>query len=366
MRHQCFAVCAPGIEHLVVRELRSLGVRRVRPLHGGVTYDATTRQLYASNVWLRTATRVLERVARFRAPDFAHLERAAADIPWDAWLTSDRPASFRVTTTGSRLYHTGAIEERLQRAIGNRDGSTAADPQLMVVRVVRDEVTVSVDTSGQPLYKRGWRQETTRASMRETLAAAMLLEAGWDATQPLLDPFSGSGTIAIEAALLATDRAPGERRDFAFEQWPSFQPGTWASVRSDLVRPSTPKSPTPRIIATDRDEGAVSIAAQNATRAGVTHMIDIRRASVSEMFGPPDIVGWVVTDPPYGRRVSKGADRRDLFARFGDVARMNLAGWNVGLLVDDLRLVGHAHLELSERFRTDNGGIPVRYLTGRV
>jgi putative N6-adenine-specific DNA methylase len=329
--------------------------------------------MYAVNVWSRTATRVLERVGRFHAPDFARLERGAGEVAWGSWLTPDRAVRFRVSSTRSRLYHTGAIEERLHRVVREHGIQIGEDDdeanQLVVVRVARDQAMISVDTSGQPLYKRGWRRAATKASLRETLAAAMLLEAGWDPTTPLLDPFCGSGTVAIEAALIAAGRAPGENRDFAFKAWPSFEPGTWSSVRAEMNRDadSSRDAPFP-IVASDRDDGAIEIARANAERAGMARALDIRRATVSELAAPAttDTPGWVITNPPYGRRVSASHDLRDLFARFGDVARAQLPGWHVGMLVADERIAAHAHLALTERFRTDNGGISVRYVTGPV
>jgi putative N6-adenine-specific DNA methylase len=366
LRHQCFAVSAPGIEHLLADELRALGVRAVRTQRGGVTFDASTRQMYLANAWLRTATRVLERVARFRATDFAQLERGVDRIPWDRWRTIGTPIALRVTARRSRLYHTGAIAERVRRVTAGPGSSPSSDDDLLVVvRVAHDTVSVSIDTSGAPLYKRGWRQTTTRATMRETLAAAMLLESGWNGTEPLVDPFCGSGTIAIEGALLAGGQAPGAHRRFAFERWPSFQPGTWASVRADLAR-ARAVAPSAPIVATDRDDGAVAVTKENARRAGVASLIDVRRQSISDLVNPTGGRGWMITEPPFGRRLSRVADLRDLYARFGDVARAALDDWGVGVLAADTRVAGHARLGLRERFRTDTGGIPVHYLVGRV
>jgi putative N6-adenine-specific DNA methylase len=273
----------------------------------------------------------------------------------------------RVSSHASRLYHTGAIEERLRRTIGApaTERRPADDDQLVVVRVDRDDFTISIDASGAPLYKRGWRARSTRSPLRESLAAAMLAVAGWRGHEPLIDPFCGSGTIAIEAALLAGGRAPGSMRGFAFERWPCFEPGTWASVRAEVESAAMTTSIPVSIWARDRDEGAVEIATENAERAGVKEWVDIRRATISELIAPTDVAGtgWVISNPPYGRRVSGGRDVRDLYARFGRVARDGLAGWRVGLLVADPRAVGHAGLDWTERFRTDNGGIPVRFVT---
>jgi putative N6-adenine-specific DNA methylase len=363
MRHQCFAVCGPGLEPLVTNELVGLGIRRSHALTGGVTFDATSRQLYAANVWLRTATRVLVRIGRFRARDFAQLELGSASIDWDYWLPRGRALSVRVSTTRSRLYHTTAIEQRLRRVVGS-EGDPGNDGQLLVVRLADDHATISIDASGDPLYKRGWRRATTKAPLRETLAASMVLAAGWQPDATLVDPFCGSGTIAIEAALIAGGVAPGANRSFAFQAWPSFEPGTYASVLATVHGHDQTSAP---IIARDRDAGAVETTLANAERAGVASRIDARRASVSELGDVADTrAGWIITNPPYGKRVSKGDDLRDLFARFGDVARAHLAGWHVGLLVADARATGHARIAWHEQFQTRNGGIPVSYVTGEV
>jgi putative N6-adenine-specific DNA methylase len=358
-------VCSPGLEPLLRDELIDLGIRRPRSITGGVTFDATTRQLYAVNVWSRIATRVLVRTTHFRARTFEALERGLATVDWQTWMPEGTGVRVRVTSTRSRLYHTGAIEERVQRVLGAAPANDDGAP-LVVVRIVDDDVQISVDTSGVALYKRGWRTSTAKAPLRETLAAAMVLASGWRHDAPLVDPFCGSGTIAIEAALLASGRAPGAHRSFAFERWPSFEPGTMASVRaSTAVDPRA----VPTIIARDRDAGAVQTTIANATRAGVADVIDVRRASISELA---DVhlesrdTGWVVSNPPYGRRVGGGGDLRDLFARFGDVTRAALPGWQVGALVADARAAGHARLALREVFRTRTGGIPVQFVAGPV
>lgn len=344
-------------------ELIDLGVRRSRPITGGVTFDATTRQLYAVNVWSRIATRVLVRAAHFRSRTFEAFERELAAVDWQPWLPDHMGVRVRVTSTRSRLYHTGAIEERVHRALGAAPANDEHAP-LVVVRIVDDLAQISVDASGAALYKRGWRTSTAKAPLRETLAAAMVLASGWTPDAPLIDPFCGSGTIAIEAALLAAGHAPGAHRAFAFERWPSFEPGTMASVRaSTKIEPK----PAATIVARDRDDGAVETTIANATRAGVADAIDVRRASISELVAPLSTdSGWVLSNPPFGRRVSGGGDLRDLFARFGDVARGALPGWQVGLLVADARAAGHTRLRLREVFGTRTGGIPVQFVAGPV
>jgi putative N6-adenine-specific DNA methylase len=361
----------PGLEDLTAGELRSLGVDRVRPSRGGVEFVATTRQLYASNVWLRTATRVVVRVGEFTARRFDDLERQARHLDWERFVAPRASVDLRVSSSASRLFHTGAIAERLQRTIPDAVPSAgrpedkspeATSPDLLViVRLHRDRVTISVDSSGQPLHKRGWRADVGKAPLRETLAAGLLLAAGWSGAAPLVDPFCGSGTIPIEAALLAGGAPPGAHRAFAFQRWPGFEPGTWASVRATVG--DIPASIEVPIVGSDRDAGAVERSQANAERAGVAHLVEWRRASISDVVAPAGGPGWLVSNPPYGARLSAGDDLRDLYARLGAVCRQALPGWSVGLLVADPRLAGHTRLDLHERLRTSNGGLRVRFLT---
>jgi putative N6-adenine-specific DNA methylase len=368
----CYAVCAPGLEELTAAELSALGIRTGRADRGGVAFRATNRQLYAANLWLRTATRVLVRLASFGASSFAALEHRADEIAWPTWLGPDAVAGFRVTATASKLYHTDAIAERLARAADAAAGGpgprrrAAEQPeatQLFVVRVRNDRFTVSVDASGLPLHKRGWRQEVAKAPLRESLAAALLLAVGWDGTVPLVDPFCGSGTIPIEAALLARNVPPGFQRSFAFFDWPSFEPGTWASVIGAAAEAE--RAVEVAIVGADRDAGAVAAAGANAERAGVADVVEVRHGPVSELVPPDGPPGWLVTNPPYGERLSAGGDLRNLYARLGSVARERLAGWRVAMLVADRRLAAHSGLSLGPLLQLDNGGITTELMASR-
>jgi putative N6-adenine-specific DNA methylase len=366
VRHECFAVCAPGLEPILAGELAALGIRAGRHHRGGVDFSATTRQLYLANLWLRSAGRVLVRVASFRATSFARLEQEAAATPWNQWLTDDVMPVFRVSSTASQLYHTQAIAERLRRVAAEHatlphDGMAE---QRFVVRVARDQVTISVDSSGENLHRRGWRLATARAPLRETLAAGVLLGVGWDGSVPLVDPFCGSGTIVIEAALIARRAAPGLSRRFAFGGWPTFEPGTWASVTGEAHAAVLPHAEVP-IVGSDRDEGAVESAMANAERAGMAADVTFERRSISDAAPPPGDAGWLLTNPPYGTRVSGGHDLRDLYARLGQVIGERFAAWSVGVLVADRRLAGHSGLSLEPVLETVNGGIPVTLLAAR-
>ncbi|MFP5376154.1 MAG: class I SAM-dependent RNA methyltransferase, partial [Acidimicrobiia bacterium] len=314
---------------------------------------ATARQLYAACLRSAVASRVVVRVARFPARTFADLERRAAAVDWAPWTGGG--GRFRVVAVKSRLFHTAAVAERLERAVGG------PGPTPFLVRIDHDHVTISADASGDALHRRGWRLATAKAPLRPTLAAAALRTIGWDSTTPLVDPFCGSGTIAIEAAGLSAGLAPGRLRPFAFQAWPSFAPGTWVSVLGEaaaLVRP-----PGATVLAADRDAGACAATAANAERAGV--VVDVRHQPLSALSPPPGGPGWLVANPPWGARTDPGParDLRDLYAALGAVVRDRLPGWGVALLVGDRRLARATGLPLVHRWSTTSGGIRAHLLT---
>ncbi len=211
---EAFAACLPGVEPFLAQELEELGYipANHHPGEGGVGFSSTLEGLYRANLWLRTANRVLLRLGRFQAIQFAELRRKAANLPWERYLTPGQPVAIRSTCHHSKLYHSGAVSERVLGAIGDRlehaPEALAFDEeqpaaQLVLVRMDNDECTISLDMSGEPLHRRGYRLAVAKAPLRETVAAAMLYASGWDRRSPLLDPFCGSGVIPIEAALLA-------------------------------------------------------------------------------------------------------------------------------------------------------------------
>lgn len=295
-----FAACAPGTERLAATEIRALGARVLGTEPGGVTWGATHRQLYAAHLWCRVVTRVVVRVATFRAFTFAELERGCATVPWATWLQPGVLAEVRASAHRSKLIHTGAVEERVQAAL------EAAGPlggALVLARVVDDMVTLSVDATGALLHKRGWRTEVGDAPLRETLAAACLAAVGWTGTEPLADPLCGAGTIAVEAARLARGLpACLPDRAFAFTSWPAFQPGTWASVQGEAAERERPSAGVP-VIAMDHDPAAVAATRANAHRAGVADDVEVRQGDAGT-FTAMEPRGWVVTNPPYGRRLT--------------------------------------------------------------
>ena len=371
----CWAVTAPGVEPIVAAELRALGLVPGATEPGGVEFQAGGDDLVRALLWLRTANRVTIRMAEFRAAAFGELERHATKLPWRRLIPEGAAVHFRVTSKKSRLYHNDAIAERLERAVlavvpGTRavrapseaealedDLTRIPEVQRVVVRVSRDIFTLSVDAAGALLHRRGWRQDVAKAPLRETLAATILEACGWDGSLPLVDPLCGSGTIAIEAALLARKVAPGRHRRFAAEAWPSLPPSLWAIGRAD-ARSAERESATP-IAGSDRDAGAIAAAQANAERAGVGGAVEFTRATISGLV-PDDGEGWLITNPPYGARIGERTGLRDLYAVLGRVLRERRPHWRLGMLSADRMLEGQMGIRLQEVLRTNNGGIPVR------
>ena len=350
-----FAIAAPGLEPVVAKELTQLG-EQPRPEAGGVSWTGDARSLMRANLWLRSASRVISRVAEFRVTAFHELEKHAKRVDWNAYLGRGVTPEFRVTAKKSKLYHSDAIAERLMKAASAPVKIEAT--QLFVVRMHRDVCTVSADTSGELLHMRGYRQAVAKAPLRETLAAAMLIAHDWTGTEPLLDPFCGSGTIPIEAAMIARAMAPGMNREFAFERWPAFDRREWKSLKDDAR--SRMRVSTAVIQGSDRDEGAIAASRANAERAGVADAIDFQVKSLSAVE-PREPSGLVVTNPPYGKRVSEGRDVRNLYAQLGKWMR-NQPDWRLSLLSAEDRMAKQLDLPLQQLLKTSNGGIPVKLL----
>lgn len=372
----CFAVTAPGLEALCAAELAALGIEG-RVVDGGVEWTGDARSMMRANLWLRTASRVLVRVAEFRAKAFFELELNAKKIPWARYVPPGASVEFRVTCRKSKLYHSGAVAQRMEQAVSSAiravratratdddDAASDAAPQLFVVRFLHDVATVSVDTSGVALHRRGYRQQLAKAPLRETLAAATLLGAGWNGTTPLTDPMCGSGTIPIEAAMIARRMAPGRDRAFAFAHWPKFDRPAWTKLVDEARSAELASSPV-RIEGFDRDAGAIDAATANAERAGVAGDLALAVQAVSAL-PPADAPGLVASNPPYGVRVGESDRLRNLYAQLGKVLRARRPGWGLALLSADRNLERQLEIDLSERLATRNGGIPVRLVLGEA
>ena len=382
-RFQIFAPTAPGLESIAAGELKSLGVRGRQEI-GGVAFDGDLDRIYQANLWLRTASRVVVRLGQFHASTFYELERRSKKLPWQDFLPENGSVEVRVTCRKSKLYHSDAVAERVlsviagvapsgtEMKVGNLPDEEqeeyqekGSSRQLFIVRIVHDQCEISADTSGELLHRRGYRKEVAKAPLRETLAAAMLLASGWDGRrgEPLLDPMCGSGTIPIEAALIARGIAPGLERDFQFMHWPTFNRDLWNDILEKARASVT--NPTLDIVGADRDAGAIRAAMHNAERAGVGRDVRFLAESLSGSIAKIENVangeGWILTNPPYGVRVGESEDLRDLYATLGNALKTK-RGWRIGILTSDAVLAAQMRLPLRPRFSTSNGGIPVSFL----
>jgi putative N6-adenine-specific DNA methylase len=373
---KCFAIAAPGLEPALAEELRELGIKGAA-VPGGVEWNGSESSIAIANLWSRIASRVVVRVGEFNARSFFELERHAKKIEWPKYLPAGRAVQFRVTARKSKLYHTGAIAQRLQEAIARAlksdvviageadDEESDVNAQIFIVRVERDRFTVSADTSGALLHRRGYRQAIAKAPLRETLAAAMLRGSGWNAKSPLVDPMCGSGTIAIEAAMIARKIPPGLNRDFAFLGWPGADVARWKSLVEHARGQILGRSPV-AIAASDRDSGAIDAAKSNARRAGVADDVELAVQPLSGASPVGKAPGLLITNPPYGERLSASKDVRNLYAQLGNIARAKFNGWELGMLAPSKVLEAQTQVDLEERFKTTNGGIPVRLVVGPI
>jgi putative N6-adenine-specific DNA methylase len=376
MSLRLYAVCLPGLEPLLRQELQALGATLVEggaSEAGGVEFETPFTGLYRANMYLRTANRIILRFSDFYASTFSELRTRVSRLPWEQYIKPGQTVAVRASTHRSKLYHTSAIAERIAGGIQDRlgkpiqvvkfDEEAQPVPQLVMARLFLDQCAISLDTSGELLSRRGYRLETAKAPLRETFAAGLLLQSGWNPSKPLLDPFCGSGTIPIEAALLASKIAPGKKRHFAFMGWPGYDSKLWSGLVAEAISQERPALAP--IQASDRDAGAIRIAQENAARAGVLDRIEFCCRPVSAIE-PPAEPGWVVTNPPYGVRVSPAHDLRNLYAQLGNVLRAKCPDWQVGLLCNDRALAGQAQLGFGEPLRLVNGGIPVGFYQAAV
>lgn len=333
---EIFLVTFPGLEALLRAEAVEKGFRAPKAIPGGVTIRGGWPEVWRANLDLRGASRVLVRFASFRASHLAQLDKRARHLPWAEVLRPGVPVRVEASCKGSRIYHAGAAAERVARAIQETLGAPVHDdaPVTVKLRIDNNLCTLSLDTSGAGLHKRGHKEAVNKAPLRETLAALFLRQCGFKGREPLLDPMCGSGTIVIEAAEIAAGLAPGRSRNFAFEHLATFDADAWMALRN------RPARPTPDLLfhGSDRDAGAVRMSQENAERAGVAALTVFQERTVSDLWPPEGPPGLVLVNPPYGARIG---DRKSLFPLYrtlGQRLRERFSGWRVGLLTSDAAL----------------------------
>jgi putative N6-adenine-specific DNA methylase len=328
-----YLVAPPGLEQALCAEAREKGFADPVPSVGGVTVRGTWRDVWRANLELRGATKVLARVGAFRALHLAQLDKRARKFPWAEVLRPDQPLRVEASCKGSRIYHAGAVVQRIETAIREELGAPIAeDAELRVMARVEDDLcTISIDTSGELLHRRGHKEAVSKAPMRETLAALFLRECGYAGAEPVLDPMCGSGTFVIEAAEIAAGLPPGRSRAFAFERLATFDTGAWDRMR----QPPAPRPVPFRFLGCDRDAGAVAMSRANAERAGVAGLTEFRLQAIADLQRPEGPPGLVIVNPPYGARIGNKKPLFGLYATLGEVLRSRFQGWRVGLVTSE-------------------------------
>jgi putative N6-adenine-specific DNA methylase len=330
---EIFIAAPPGLEPLLCDEVRAAGFREPEAVPGGVRLFGGWPEVWRANLEIRGAGRVLARIAAFRAMHLAQLDKRARKVAWGDVLRPDEPVRVEASCRASRIYHAGAAAERIERAIRETLGAPVSAEAAVLIRARIDDdlVTLSVDTSGEPLHRRGHKLAVGKAPMRETLAALFLRQCGYTGAEPVLDPMCGSGTFVIEAAEIAAGLSPGRSRTFAFERLATFDPAAWTRLRDR----SPPPPPALRFHGSDRDAGAIRMSRDNAARAGVAGFTDFRLGPASDIAPPDGPPGLVMVNPPYGARIGNPKLLVAVHAALGRKLRARFAGWRVGLVTSE-------------------------------
>jgi putative N6-adenine-specific DNA methylase len=382
---QLFLPCAAGVEGYLadeVHRLTGLAGDDLLTGRGGVTVRASWREAMRLNLHSRLAQRVLVQLSHtpYRSED--DLYAAASEVAWEIWFTTRQSFKVEVTAQHSPLKSLNfaglkikdAVADRFRNKGGERPNVDTQSPDVRIyAHLTSDSVTLYVDTSGEPLFKRGWREDKGEAPLKETLAAAMIAASGWDGAVPLYDPCCGSGTIAIEAAQVACNIAPGQLRRFGFEKLLPYQAHVWKALWEEAK--AQQRAPTAPVYGSDIAFRMVDFAARNAGRAGVADVVQLRGGDALQRMPPSDAPGLMLVNPPYGERIetagiagrSQGGRERALTEGGGDFFNQLAAhwkksyfGWTAWVLTPDLKLPSRMRLKESRRVPMWNGPIECR------
>lgn len=362
-----FATCPRGLEMIMVEDLRQLGAEKIHAVGGGVQFAGDATLCYRVNLESRIASRVLWQVAAagYRTED--DIYRCAYAVPWTQWFDATRTLRVDVSATKSPLASLNfvtlkikdAVCDKIRQLAGSRPSVDTRAPDIPIQGHLTDrEFTLYLDTSGEPLFKRGQRLATGDAPLRENLAAGILRLAGWTPGVPLLDPMCGSGTILVEAACMALDIAPGLGRHFAFEKFLNFNALAWREVMQR--RAARRKAPMALPICGSDIDGLVLKAAKaNLAGAGLDNVVSLKRASILEIAAPAK-EGIIVSNPPYGVRLGEQAALAELYPKIGDVLKKQFTGWRAYFLSADMQLPKLIRLAASKRTPLFNGALDCR------
>jgi putative N6-adenine-specific DNA methylase len=362
------ATCSRGLEEVLRAELVALGHGEAASGRGMVSFRGDLGAVYRANLWLRTATRVLRLLSEGPAENREALYELASAVPWEEVVARGQTIMVDAAGTAAAFRNTGfaslvvkdAVVDRLRARLGSRPNVDKKSADIRVhVHLAAPRAGIALDSTGEPLSHRGYRPRGGPAPLSEALAAGVLLLAGYDGTQPLLDPMAGTGTIAIEAALIATRAAPGSRRGFACERWPDHQRASLLQAREAARLQRQP--PTAAIVASDSEARAVAAAHRNAREAGVGDAVKVEARDVRELVLPgSDAI--IVTNPPYGERLGHPAELAGFYRELGDALKRRASGAIAWLLVGNLELAKSIGLRASRRIVLFNGPIECRLL----
>ena len=331
-----FLVVAPGLEDALRKEALDQGFAGARAGVGGVTVKGGWPDVWRANLMIRGTSRVLARIGSFRVMHLAQLDKRARKFAWSDYLRADVPVRVEASCTRSRIYHAGAAAQRIATAIREGLGAAIDDKAAVSIkaRIEDDLCTISIDTSGDMLHKRGHKEAVGKAPMRETLASLFLRQCGFNGGEPVVDPMCGSGTFVIEAAEIAAGLPPGRSRSFAFEKLATFDAAAWEPLRArhkGII-------PVVRFHGSDRDAGAIRMSRANAKRSGVDGFTDFKQQAISDLTPPEGPQGLVIVNPPYGTRIGDKKPLHALYGALGQTLITRFSGWRVGLITTDAAL----------------------------
>ncbi len=368
-----FATCPRGLEDQLVGELIAAGATRTQAVAGGAGFAGDWETCYRANLWSRIATRILWRVAHGPYKREEDIYRLAHDVPWHERFAVRR--TLRVYMTAIRcplksidfitLRIKDAVCDRFRAETGERPSVDTAEPNVRIHAFLSDrEATLYLDTSGEPLYKRGFKYASVEAPLKENLAAGILRLAGWEPGTPLLDPMCGSGTFLLEAALMAHDIAPGLARKFGFFRLDNFDAALWQKLLAEAEARKRPVVPQP-IVGSDISQDQVERARQNLAAAGMHACVQLECADLLQRNAPvPE--GVLVANPPYGVRLEETEWLEAFYPRLGDALKQRFAGWRCYFISADPQLPKLIGLKASKRTPLFNGALECRLLEYKV
>ncbi len=368
-----FATCPRGLEALLSAELERLGAGTVKSVAGGVAFQADLRTCYRANLESRLATRILRRLATMPYRNEQEIYDIARALPWSRWFGASK--SIRVDLNASRsplksldfatLRIKDAICDRFRDDTGGRPDVNTREPDIRVHAYLdAANVTLYLDTSGEPLYKRGFRVQSVEAPLKENLAAGIIALSGWQPEDTFLDPMCGGGTLLSEAAMIGLGIPPGAARGFGFERLDDFDADTWKTVR-DTALGAQNRERRLSIHGSDLHYREVEYARENLRAAGLGEVVQLKQASATDLRAPSP-QGVMVMNPPYGERIGEKAELAALYPQLGDWMKRHFAGWRCYYFTGDPELPKGIRLKASKRTPLFNGAIECRLFEYKI